>query len=312
MTVSAIIIKSVGGLFTIRLDAEYDCKREFDVRAKGSFKHDKITLLAGDRVDVEIDEHGEFYIKEIKERKNSLIRPPLANLDMIFVVISCKRPAPVYETIDKMISIAEFNKIEPVIVITKADLDISFAREAYEIYTKAGFKTVITSSESGEGCDEVKEYISEISQKSPIVCAFSGASGAGKSTIINKIFPSLKLETGDLSRKIERGKNTTRTTELFPLEALLGEGHMGYLADTPGFSLLDFERFDFFSLEELKDTFREFGEVEGKCRYTKCTHTKEEGCNIIERVKAGEIPRSRHESYISLFNILKAKPKWKK
>lgn len=312
MTVSAIIIKSVGGLFTIRLDAEYDGKREFDVRAKGSFKHDKITLLAGDRVDVEIDEHGEFYIKEIKERKNSLIRPPLANLDMIFVVISCKRPAPVYETIDKMISIAEFNKIEPVIVITKADLDISFAKEAYEIYTKAGFKTVITSSESGEGCDEVKEYISEISQKSPIVCAFSGASGAGKSTIINKIFPSLKLETGDLSRKIERGKNTTRTTELFPLETLLGEGHMGYLADTPGFSLLDFERFDFFSLEELKDTFREFGEVEGKCRYTKCTHTKEEGCNIIERVKTGEIPRSRHESYISLFNILKAKPKWKK
>ncbi len=312
MTVSAIIIKSVGGLFTIRLDEEYEGKREFDVRAKGSFKHDKITLLAGDRVDVEINDHSEFYIKEIKERKNSLIRPPLANLDMIFVVISCKRPAPVYETIDKMISIAEFNRIEPVIVITKADLDTDFAREAYEIYTKAGFKTVITSSESGEGCDEVKEYISEISQKKPIVCAFSGASGAGKSTIINKIFPSLKLETGDLSRKIERGKNTTRTTELFPLESLLGEGHLGYLADTPGFSLLDFERFDFFSLEELKDTFREFGEVDGKCRYTKCTHTKEEGCNIIERVKAGEIPRSRHESYVSLFNILKAKPKWKK
>lgn len=312
MTVSGIILKSVGGLFSVRLDGEYEGKREFDVRAKGSFKHDKITLLAGDRVSIEIDDHGEFYIKEVLERKNSLIRPPLANLDMIFVVISCKKPAPVYETIDKMISIAEFNKIEPVIVITKADLDPEFARSTYEIYSKAGFKTVITSSESGEGCLEVKEYICEISQKMPIVCAFSGASGAGKSTIINKIFPSLKLETGDLSRKIERGKNTTRTTELFPLENLLGSGHLGYLADTPGFSLLDFERFDFFSLEELKDTFREFGEVEGKCRYTKCTHTKEEGCNIIERVKSGEIPRTRHESYVSLFNILKAKPKWKK
>ena len=312
MIVSAVIMKSVGGLFSIRTDEEFDGKREFDVRAKGSFKHEKITLLAGDRVDVEIDDHGEFYIKEIKERKNSLIRPPLANLDIIFVVISCKKPAPVYETIDKMISIAEFNKIEPVIVITKADLDPEFANDAYKIYTKAGFKTVITSSESGEGCAEVREYISEISQKQPIVCAFSGASGAGKSTIINKIFPSLKLETGDLSRKIERGKNTTRTTELFPLEKLFGEGNLGYLADTPGFSLLDFERFDFFSLEELKDTFREFGEVEGKCRYTKCTHTKEEGCNIIERVKTGEIPRSRHESYVSLYNILKLKPRWKK
>ena len=312
MTVSAIIIKSVGGLFTIRLDREYEGKRELDVRAKGAFKHEKITLLAGDRVKVEIDDHGEFYIKEIMERKNSLIRPPLANLDMLFVVISCKKPAPVYETIDKMISIAEFNRIEPVIVITKADLDPEFAFSAYKIYSKAGFKTVITSSESGEGCAEVYEYISEISQKQPIVCAFSGASGAGKSTIINKIFPTLKLETGDLSRKIERGKNTTRTTELFPLESLLGEGHMGYLADTPGFSLLDFERFDFFSLEELKDTFREFGDVEGKCKYTKCTHTKEEGCNIIRRVKDGEIPKSRHESYVSLFNILKAKPKWKK
>ncbi|MBQ9745050.1 MAG: ribosome small subunit-dependent GTPase A [Clostridia bacterium] len=312
MIISAIIIKSVGGLFTIRTDEEYKGEREFDVRAKGSFKHERITLLAGDRVEVEIDEHGEFYISRILTRTNSLIRPPLANLDLIFIVISCKKPAPVYETIDKMISIAEFNKIEPVIVITKADLDPSFASEAYDIYSRAGFKTMITSSESGQGCTEVREYIEAMSQKTPIVCAFSGASGAGKSTIINKIFPTLRLETGDLSRKIERGKNTTRTTELFPLEKLLGEGYMGYLADTPGFSLLDFERFDFFFLEELKDTFREFGETEGRCRYTKCTHTKEEGCSIIERVKLGEIPKSRHDSYISLYNILKTKPKWKR
>ena len=312
MKINAIITKCVGGLFTIRADEEYEGRREFDVRAKGSFKHDKITLLAGDRVEVDIDGHGEFYISKIEERKSSLIRPPLANLDMIFVVISCKKPAPVYETIDKMISIAEFNKIEPVIVITKADLDPAFAAEAYGVYSRAGFKTLITSSETGEGCAEVLEYIREMSQKTPIVCAFSGASGAGKSTIINKIFPDLRLETGDLSRKIERGKNTTRTTELFPLENLLGKGHMGYLADTPGFSLLDFERFDFFCLEELKDTFREFGVTEGKCRYTKCTHIKEEGCSIIQRVKSGEIPKSRHDSYVSLYNILKTKPKWKR
>ena len=312
MIISATITKSVGGLFTIRTDELYDDKREFDVRAKGSFKHEKITLLAGDRVDVEIDEHSEFFIKKIHDRKNSLIRPPLANIDVIFVVISCKKPAPVYETIDKMIAIAEYNKIEPVIIITKSDLDPNFAAEVYEIYSKSGFKTIVTSSELNEGCDCVLEYIKDVAQKNSTVFAFSGASGAGKSTMINKLFPQLSLETGDLSRKIERGKNTTRTTELFPLEILLGNGYLGYLADTPGFSLLDFERFDFFSLEELKDTFREFGEVEGKCRYTKCTHTKEEGCNIIARVKMGDIAKSRHESYIALFNILKNKPKWKK
>ena len=310
MIISATIIKSVGGLFTIRTDELYEGKREYDVRAKGSFKHEKITLLAGDRVDVEIDEHGEFFIKKIHTRKNSLIRPPLANIDIIFVVISCKKPAPVYETIDKMIAIAEYNKIEPVIIITKSDLDPDFAAEAYEIYSRSGFKTIVTSSELNEGCDCVLEYIKDVAQKNSTVFAFSGASGAGKSTMINKLFPQLSLETGDLSRKIERGKNTTRTTELFPLEILLGEGYLGYLADTPGFSLLDFERFDFFSLDELKDTFREFGEVEGKCRYTKCTHTKEEGCNIIARVKTGDVAKSRHDSYIALFNILKNKPKW--
>jgi len=309
---NAVIMKSVGGLFTVRLDSEYNGKRFYDIRAKGAFKHENITLLAGDKIEIEADEHGELLITKVKERKNSLIRPPLANLDLIFVVISCKKPAPVYETIDKMICIAEHNGIEPVIIITKADLDLDFAREACDIYSKCGFKVVITSSESGEGCDEVREYLKEISSEKAVLCAFSGASGAGKSSVINKIFPELKLETGSLSKKIERGKNTTRTTELFTLDTLFGEGHLGYLADTPGFSLLDFERFDFFDLEELKYTFREFSRVDKPCRYTKCTHTKEEGCSIIERVKDGTIPKSRHDSYISLYSILKSKPRWKK
>jgi ribosome biogenesis GTPase len=122
----------------------------------------------------------------------------------------------------------------------------------------------------------------------------------------------LSLETGELSQKLERGKNTTRKTELFALSNLLGEGHTGYLADTPGFTLLDFERFDFFDLEDLFDTFREFRKSEGMCRYTKCSHTKEEGCDIIARVESGEIPKSRHDSYVALYSILKNKPKWKK
>lgn len=311
MILTGMITRGVGGLFTIALDVEYNGKYQLDARAKGAFKHDRITLLAGDRVEVDINENGEPYISKIQDRKNSLIRPPLSNLDVLFIVISCVKPAPVLETIDKLISIAESKKIEPVMVITKADLDMDFARTTAEIYKKCGFEVFVTSSVDGQGKNEILEYIRRTGKKDTIY-AFSGASGAGKSTFINLLFPSLTLETGELSQKLERGKNTTRTTELFALDNLLDTSDCGYLADTPGFSLLDFERFDFFDLEDLFYTFREFKACEGECRYTKCSHTKEQGCAIVERVKNGEIPKSRHESYISLYNILKNKPKWKK
>jgi ribosome biogenesis GTPase len=210
-----------------------------------------------------------------------------------------------------MLCIAEHIGIEPVIIITKADLDTDFAKTTYETYKKCGYSTFITSSESHEGVEGVLEYIKQISTQGAPLCAFAGVSGAGKSTLINAIFPNLTLQTGELSEKIERGKNTTRHTELFAFDELIGQGHGGYLADTPGFSLLDFERFDFFSLDELFGTFREFDDSVGKCKYTKCTHTKDEGCDILIRVNQGEIPKSRHESYIMLYEILKKKPSWK-
>ena len=141
------------------------------------------------------------------------------------------------------------------------------------------------------------------------ISAFSGASGVGKSTLLNRIFPTLGLETGDLSHRIERGKNTTRSVELYPLSE---ETDGGYLADTPGFTMLDFERFDFFGKDDLFDTFREFRRFSGNCRYTKCTHTKEEGCAVLEAVKVGEIPKSRHQSYTQLYEVLKSKNAWKK
>lgn len=312
MILNGIVTKSVGGLFTVSLSSEYMGKKEIEAYAKGAFKHDRMTLLAGDYVDIDVNEHNEFYISKIHERKNSLIRPPLANIDVLFVVISCVRPCPVLETVDKLISIAEANKIEPVIVITKADLDMDFAKSTKELYEKCGFKAFLTSSENGEGCEALLDYIKAESLEREMIFAFSGASGAGKSTFINKIFPQLSLETGELSKKLDRGKNTTRKTELFSLSELTGEKSKGFLADTPGFSLLDFERFDFFSLEDLVLTFREFSESIGKCKYTKCSHTKEEGCDILARVKAGEIPKSRHQSYVSLYEVLKNKPKWKK
>ena len=169
----------------------------------------------------------------------------------------------------------------------------------------------ITSSQKNEGIGELLEFLREITKSGDPVCAFAGASGAGKSTLMNVLFPKLSLETGNLSEKIERGKNTTRHTELFVLSELLGQEYNGYLADTPGFSLLDFERFDFFELEDLFSTFREFDSSVGKCKYTKCSHTKEDGCDVIRRVKSGEIEKSRHESYCELYSTLKNKPKWK-
>ncbi len=310
--IKGTVLKGVGGLYTVRLDTEYNGNAIVNVRGRGAFRHEKLVLLTGDRVELEPNADGSFFCKSVLDRKNSLIRPPLANLDIIFVVIPCKKPMPSFETIDKMISIAEHNKIEPVIIITKSDLDSGFAEEMYKIYKSSGFDTFITSSESKEGVENVLEYLKKRTQKESPICAFAGASGAGKSTLMNTIFPTLCLETGDLSQKIERGKNTTRHTELFSLNELLGKEYNGYLADTPGFSLLDFERFDFFGLEDLFDTFREFKSSEGKCKYTKCSHTKEEGCDILARVKNGEIEKSRHQSYIALYETLKKKPSWKK
>ena len=305
------VLKGVGGLFTVLLDQEINNEKEISVRGRGAFRHEKIQLLPGDRVELELNTDGSFFCKKILDRKNSLIRPPLSNLDYIFVVIPCKKPMPSLEIIDKMIAIAEFNKIEPVIIISKSDLDLSFAEEMYRIYKNSGFDVFITSSYSSEGVRDILEFIKKISKEKSPICAFAGASGAGKSTLINAIFPSLSLETGELSEKIERGKNTTRKSELFPLNSLIGQGQGGYLADTPGFSLLDFERFDFFTLNDLFYTFREFREIENQCKFTKCSHTKEQGCVILEKVKNGEIEKSRHQSYIALYEILKKKPTWK-
>lgn len=305
------VIKGVGGLYKVRLDQEYNGEKYISVRGRGSFRYEKMLLLAGDRVEIECVSDGEYFCKKILPRKNSLIRPPLANLDYVFIVISTKKPAPSLFIVDKLISIAEHNKIEPVIVISKSDLDTEYSDQIYRIYKNSGFETFITSSEMQEGISPLLDYLKKITENDEPICAFAGASGAGKSTLMNTLFPTLSLQTGCLSEKIERGKNTTRHTELFALSDLIGKEYKGYLADTPGFSLLDFERFDFFSLENLFDTFREFKDSYLKCKYTKCTHTKEEGCDVIRRVHDGDIEKSRHESYIELYTTLKNKPKWK-
>ena len=319
------VIKGVGGLFTVRMErgsdrasAPLDGKYLF-ARGRGILRQ-KGSLLVGDRVRVAYDDSSftragdeiipspdgtGIVIEEILPRSCALIRPPMANLNVLFVTVAAASPDPVFETVDKLISIAEFNGIEPVMVVTKCDLKPEYAGRIEACYKKAGFEVFLEGKETDGVKSGLKHYIE--TRLDGKIAAFSGASGVGKSTMLNKLFPELSLETGEISHRIERGKNTTRHVELYPLSE---EERCGFLADTPGFTMLDFERFDFFEKEDLPGTFREFAPHIGNCKYTKCSHTKEEGCAVLEAVKRGEISRSRHKSFASLYEVLKKKTKW--
>ncbi len=318
------IIKGVGGLYFVSLFGGDDPLSGTIVpcRARGVFRHNHITPAVGDFVTILYTDSSfyikdgvaapkedgrDFMIEEIIERKNSLIRPSVSNIDVMFVAMAAASPLPLPETVDKMLSILEHSRIEGVVVIGKCELDRERADELRKIYTLAGYRVFVLSCVTGEGIDEIKEFVSE--ELRGKTAAFAGASGVGKSTLMNLLFPGLGLDTSSVSRKIERGRHTTRHVELFPISDSY-EG--GCIADTPGFSMLDFERFDFFSKDDLPLTMREFEPYIGMCKYTKCTHIKEEGCAIVEAVKNGEISKSRHDSFVSMFNVLKEKKSWNK
>ncbi len=297
------IIKGVGGLYTVRPE---NGQADIVCRARGIFRHARQTPLVGDDCIVGREENDSgAVICEICPRKNQLIRPPLANIDYMFVTMASSKPEPMTDMTDKLLSILEFNSIEPIIVIGKCELDPDRAKELENIYRRAGFEVFVLSCACDVGISEIRAFIYD-NMKGKIA-AFAGASGVGKSTLMNKLFPDLSLDTSSVSRKIERGRHTTRSVTLYEV---CESG--GYIADTPGFSMLDFERFDFFDKEDLPYTFREFENCIGKCKFTKCTHTKEDGCAIIESVNAGLIPKSRHESYVAIYNVLKNKHSWDK
>ena len=300
------IVKGLGGLYEVRINDGGVISR-LSCRAKGALHRDEEKLLIGDNVTVSVDESTPdgIVISALSERKNSLIRPPVSNLDYIFIAFAAKKPAPVIETVDKLIAIAEHNGITPIVLITKSDLDSDLAEEYYSIYKLSGIEAYITSSVSGHGIDELKEYVKR-ELKDGKTAAFAGASGVGKSTLMNALFPNLTLATAEISKKIERGRPTTRHVEIFDISD--GED-TGFLADTPGFSLIDFARFDFFSLEELEYTFREFRAYKGKCRYADCAHVGEgrDECAVMAAVSEGKIAESRLESYRSIYKVLKNK-----
>lgn len=305
------VVKGLGGLYDTRT---YDAERGEEhilSRAKGNLRRDDARVLIGDNVRLRIDDTTPdgVIISEVLTRKNALIRPPMANLDILFIVLAAKKPSPVTTTLDKLIAIAEHECITPVVVITKDDLDASEARRYADLYRTVGIDVFVTSSLQNEGISALKTYI-DAEVRDGITAAFAGASGVGKSTLMNALFPTLALATSAISEKIERGKHTTRHVELFPV----GEGaHTGFLADTPGFSLLDFEHFDFFALEDLADTFREFRPYRGKCRYADCAHIGESSadCAVARAAEEGKIAPSRLASYRTLYAVLKNKDRYR-
>ena len=214
------------------------------------------------------------------------------------------------ETVDKLIAIAEHSHIVPVMIITKEDVDAEAAKRYREIYELSGFDVFVTSSESGSGIAELRSYV-DMHLNNGVTAAFAGASGVGKSTLFNSLFPHLSLSTAEISHKIERGKHTTRHVELFEIEP--ENPATGYLADTPGFSLIDFERFHFFALEDLAATFRELAALTGKCQYADCAHVGEGAreCAVARAVQEGKIAPSRLESYRNIYRVLKAKNAYK-
>ncbi len=314
-----ILIRGVGGLYGVRPLPLVPGGSVCLCRARGVFRHENITPLPGDAVLFSRDSDAptaadnrdaEYVIDEILPRKNSLIRPPLANLTHLFLVIPAARPMPDLVTADKLISIAVAGGIEPLILVSKRDLDPSRAEEILEIYKKAGFDAFAVSVQEPDTLDALRDFIVSLAATTqPMTAAFAGASGAGKSTMMSHLFPGLSLKSGDVSRKIQRGRQTTRHVALYEFETA---EQVCLIADTPGFSLLDFTRFNFFDPAELPETFREFRPHLGSCRYTKCTHLKEEGCAILEAVNRGEIAKGRQESYCAMYADFKKKPDWQR
>lgn len=295
----ARILKGVGGLYTAE---QFDSSETISCRAKGSFRRDGIKPLPGDIIEYELQKDGTGFITSICERKNSLIRPSSANIDLFIFVISAAKPDPDLFLIDKMLAVATYNAIDVLIIVNKLDLDGNYAKELCDIYTLSGYKTVMFSANSPE--PEKVALIREYAKGK--VSFFAGASGVGKSSTINAVFPELgfTLETGELSEKIERGKHTTRKTELFKIS------ENTYIADTPGFSMLEIAQYNMIPKKDLLFAFPDLENFSAGCRYNDCSHVREEGCNVICAIENGKIAPSRHTSYKLLFEELKNKNDW--
>lgn len=287
------IEKALSGFYYVNTGAE-----TLQCRARGKFRREGVSPLVGDRVEVRELGGGEGFVEAIEERRNVFSRPAAANIDQLVILASAAIPVTEPYLIDRIASIAALKGCDVLLCLNKCDLDP--AEELHGIYSRSAIPVLRISAETGEGLDALRQAIAGK------LNAFTGNSGVGKSSVLNALLPELRLPVGEVSKALGRGRHTTRHVELFPL------GGDTYVIDTPGFSSFDTEEMDLELKEHLPETFPEFAPYVNDCRFTGCTHTKEKGCRVLQAVKDGDIPASRHRSYLRLFQELKDVQPWQK
>ena len=285
------IRKALSGFYYVDTGSEV-----LTCRARGKFRKEGISPLVGDRVEVRELGNGEGFVEAILPRKNAFSRPVVANIDQLVVIASGAIPKTDPFLIDRVAAIAALKDCGVMVLLNKCDLDCADA--LYAVYAAAGFPTLRVSAETGEGIEELKPLIAGK------LSAFTGNSGVGKSSILNALDPAFQLQVGDVSQALGRGRHTTRHVELFHLSCGAD------VVDSPGFSSFETDELNLELKHRLPETFVEFRPYLDQCRFVGCSHTKEKGCAVLEAVRAGKIQRSRHASYVRLYEELKSLQDW--
>ena len=285
------IEKALSGFYYVNTGGE-----TLQCRARGKFRREGLSPLVGDWVQVRELGNGEGFVEAVEERRNQFARPAAANIDQLVILASAAIPVTEPYLIDRIASIAALKGCQVLLCLNKCDLDS--ADELYDIYSRSAIPVLRISAVTGQGLDALRTAIRGK------LNAFTGNSGVGKSSVLNALLPSLDLPVGEVSKALGRGRHTTRHVELFAL------GEDTYIIDTPGFSSFDTAEMDLALKQHLPETFPEFAPYVDDCRFTGCTHTKEKGCRVLQAVKDGLIPVSRHRSYVRLFDELKDVKEW--
>lgn len=287
------IEKALSGFYYVNLGGEV-----LQCRARGKFRKEGLSPQVGDWVEVRELGNGEGFVERVEPRQNVFLRPAAANIDQLVIIASAVIPVTDPFLIDRIAAIAALKGTGVLLVLNKCDLDE--AEELYGIYSGSAIPVIRVSAVTGEGIENLRDAITGK------LNVFTGNSGVGKSSILNALEPQFALPVGEVSKALGRGRHTTRHTEMFPL------GADTWVIDTPGFSSFDTQEMDWELKTHLPETFLEFAPYLHECRYVGCSHVKEKGCAVLQAVKDGKIPASRHRSYVRLYEELKELKEWQK